>query len=340
MLGLVIETSCDETSVAVIKNGRTILSNIVSTQIDIHKEYGGVVPEIASREHTKNISYIVRQAVEEAKIQFKELSYIGVTYGPGLIGALLVGVSYAKALAYSLNIPIVKVNHIEGHIAANYLTYSELKPPFLSLVVSGGHSHLIYVKDYNDFEILGKTRDDAAGEAFDKVARVLGLEYPGGPLVSKLAKEGKPTYKLPKTKFEEGYDFSFSGVKTSVINIAHKEGENLNKADMAASFEENITDVLVSNTLKLMKDKNIDTVVLAGGVSANTVLRDKLKNSCNQLGYNCYIPDLRYCTDNAAMIASSAYYKYSLAKDKSIFDISNNLELNAIAHLKVGSDCI
>lgn len=336
MLGLVIETSCDETAVAIIKEGRELLSNVVSTQIDIHKAYGGVVPEIASRTHTKNISYIVRQAIDEAGVEFSDLTYIGVTYGPGLIGALLVGVSYAKALAYSLNIPLVKVNHIEGHIAANYLTHKELKPPFLSLVVSGGHSHLIYVKDYNEFEILGKTRDDAAGEAFDKVARVLGLEYPGGPLVSKLALEGKAIYNLPKTKFEDSYDFSFSGVKTAVINIAHKEADKLNKADMAASFEENITDVLVNNTLKLMKDKNIDTVVLAGGVSANTVLRSKLKSNCEDLGYNCYIPDLKYCTDNAAMIASSAYYKYSLTEDKSIFDIKNNLQLNAIAHLKVG----
>lgn len=221
MIGLSIETSCDETSVAIIENGRKVLSNIVSTQIDIHKEFGGVVPEIASRKHLTNISYVVNEAIKEAKISFDDLDYIGVTYGPGLIGALLVGVSYAKSLAYSLNIPIVPTHHIEGHIAANYLTYNELKPPFLALVVSGGHSHLIHVKDYSKFEIIGKTRDDAVGEAFDKVARVLGLPYPGGPEVSKLAINGKRTYTLPKTKFDN-LDFSFSGIKTAVINIAHK----------------------------------------------------------------------------------------------------------------------
>ena len=335
MLGLVIETSCDETAVAIIKDGRDIIANIVSTQIDIHKEYGGVVPEIASRTHTKNISYIVKQAVDEAKINFKDLSYIGVTYGPGLVGALLVGVSYAKSLAYSLNIPIVKVNHIEGHIAANYLTHKELKPPFLSLVVSGGHSHLIYVKEYNKFEVLAKTRDDAAGEAFDKVARVLGLDYPGGPLVSLLAQKGKNTYKLPKTKFENSYDFSFSGIKTAVINIAHKEGDKLNKEDMACSFETNISEVLVSHTMNLMKEKNIDTVTLAGGVSANKYLRKLLEDTCKQNNFKCYIPEFKYCTDNAAMIASSAYYKY-INGNKNEFNINNNLDLNAVASLKVG----
>ena len=335
MLGLVIETSCDETAVAIIKGGRDILSNVVSSQIDIHKEYGGVVPEIASRTHTKNISYIVRQALDEANVEFKDLTYIGVTYGPGLIGALLVGVAYAKSLAYSLNIPIVKVNHIEGHIAANYLTYKELTPPFLSLVVSGGHSHLILVKDYNKFEILGKTRDDAAGEAFDKVARVLGLNYPGGPLVSKLAKEGKNTYKLPKTKFENSYDFSFSGIKTAVINLAHKEGGNLNKADMACSFETNISEVLVEHTISLMKDRNINTVTLAGGVSANTYLRELLVQTCKENDFKCYIPEFKYCTDNAAMIASAAYYKY-IDGNKEDFLIENNLELNAVANLKIG----
>ncbi len=336
MLGLVIETSCDETSAAVIKGGREILSNIVSTQIDIHKQYGGVVPEIASRAHTKNISYIIRQAIDEASVQLKDLEYIGVTYGPGLVGALLVGVSYAKALAYSLNIPIVKVNHIEGHIAANYLTHKTLTPPFLSLVVSGGHSHLIYVEDYDKMEILAKTRDDAVGEAFDKVARVLSLEYPGGPLVSRLAKEGKPTYKLPKTKFEDSYDFSFSGIKTAVINIAHKEKDNLNKADMACSFETNVAEVLTDNTLAIMKEKGITKVALAGGVSANDYLRNMLATKCAENNFECYIPELKYCTDNAAMIASAAYYKYISSKDKSEFDISNNLELNAVANLKIG----
>ena len=335
MLGLVIETSCDETAVAIIKDSREIIANVVSTQIDIHKEYGGVVPEIASRTHTKNISYIVKQAIDEAKVTFKDIDYIGVTYGPGLVGALLVGVAYAKSLAYSLNIPIVKVNHIEGHIAANYLTHKELKPPFLSLVVSGGHSHLVYVKGYNDFEILGKTRDDAAGEAFDKVARVLGLEYPGGPLVSMLAKQGKNTYKLPKTKFENSYDFSFSGIKTAVINIAHKEGDKLSKADMACSFETSIAEVLVDHTISLMKEKGLKIVTLAGGVSANTYLRQLLIKTCNENNFKCYVPEFKYCTDNAAMIASSAYYKFTEG-NKEDFNITNNLELNAMANLKIG----
>lgn len=331
MLGLTIETSCDETSVAILRDGRYVLANIVSTQIEIHKLYGGVVPEIASREHVNNISFVVEEAINKANIKFSDLDYIGVTYGPGLIGALLVGVSYAKALAYALNIPIVPTHHIAGHIAANYLTYQELKPEFLSLVVSGGHSHLILVHDYTDFEILGKTRDDAVGEAFDKVARVLGLNYPGGPEVSKLAVNGKPTYKLPKTKFDN-YDFSFSGIKTAVINIAHKEGEKLNKADMAASFENTVCEELVSNTLRIMKDRNLNKIVLAGGVSANRVLRKMLEEEATKLGYEVYMPDLKYCTDNAAMIGSAAYYNFIAGKK---YDIKEKLDLNAIANLRI-----
>ena len=231
MIGLSIESSCDETAVAILKDGREVLANVVSTQIDIHKKYGGVVPEIASREHILHISYVVKEALDKAKLKFKDLDYIGVTYGPGLIGALLVGVSYAKSLAYALNIPIVPTHHISGHIAANYLTYPDLKPPFLALVVSGGHTHLINIKDYTKFEIIGKTRDDAVGEAFDKVARTMGLPYPGGPQVSNLAQNGKLTYKLPKTKFDN-YDFSFSGIKTAVINLVHKEKDNLSKENL------------------------------------------------------------------------------------------------------------
>lgn len=272
MICLGIESSCDETSVAIVKNGREVLANVVSTQIPIHKKFGGVVPEIASRKHLTNIAFVVKEALDNAKLDFKDIDYIGVTYGPGLIGALLVGVAYAKSLAYALNIPIVPTHHIEGHIAANYLTYESLKPPFMALVVSGGHTHLINVKDYTDFEIIGKTRDDAVGEAFDKVARVLGLPYPGGPEVSKLAREGEFTYKLPKTKFDN-YDFSFSGIKTAVINIAHKEGENLKREDLACSFEETVTDELVDTCIKAMKDLNINKVVLAGGVSANLVFK-------------------------------------------------------------------
>ena len=332
MICLGIESSCDETSVAIVKNGREVLANVVSTQIPIHKKFGGVVPEIASRKHLTNIAFVVKEALDNAKLDFKDIDYIGVTYGPGLIGALLVGVAYAKSLAYALNIPIVPTHHIEGHIAANYLTCDNLKPPFMALVVSGGHTHLIYVKDYTDFEIIGKTRDDAVGEAFDKVARVLGLPYPGGPEVSKLAREGEFTYKLPKTKFDN-YDFSFSGIKTAVINIAHKEGENLKREDLACSFEETVTDELVDTCIKAMKDLNINKVVLAGGVSANLVLRDKLLKATKNRDYECFLPDLKYCTDNAAMIASAAHYNYVCGKS---FDIKDKLDLNAIANLKIG----
>ena len=332
MICLGIESSCDETSVAIVKNGREVLANVVSTQIPIHKKFGGVVPEIASRKHLTNIAFVVKEALDNANLDFKDIDYIGVTYGPGLIGALLVGVAYAKSLAYALNIPIVPTHHIEGHIAANYLTYENLKPPFMALVVSGGHTHLIYVKDYTDFEIVGKTRDDAVGEAFDKVARVLGLPYPGGPEVSKLARDGEFTYKLPKTKFDN-YDFSFSGIKTAVINIAHKEGEKLKREDLACSFEETVTDELVDNCLRAMKDLKINKVVLAGGVSANLVLREKLLKASKQRNYECFLPDLKYCTDNAAMIASAAHYNYICGKS---FDIKDKLDLNAIANLKIG----
>ena len=332
MICLGIESSCDETAVAIIQDGRKVLANVVSTQIPIHKKFGGVVPEIASRKHLTNIAFVVKQALDDANLDFKDIDYIGVTYGPGLIGALLVGVAYAKSLAYALNIPIVPTHHIAGHIAANYLTYPELKPPFMALVVSGGHSHLIYVKDYTEFEIVGKTRDDAVGEAFDKVARVLGLPYPGGPEVSKLAREGKFTYNLPKTKFEN-YDFSFSGIETAVINIAHKEGEKLNRADLACSFEQTVTDELVQNCMQAMKDLKINKVVLAGGVSANLVLRDKLQRASKERGYECYLPDLKYCTDNAAMISSAAHYNYISGK---YYNIEDKLDLNAVANLKIG----
>lgn len=332
MIGLSIESSCDETSVAIIKNGRNVLSNIISTQIEIHKQFGGVVPEIASRKHLTNISYVVKEALDKANVTFEDIDYIGVTYGPGLIGALLVGVSYAKSLAYSLNIPIVPTHHIEGHIAANYLTYENLKPPFLALVVSGGHSHLIFVKDYTKFEIIGKTRDDAVGEAFDKVARVLSLPYPGGPEVSKLAMEGKNTYKLPKTKFDN-LDFSFSGIKTAVINIAHKEKEKLRKEDLACSFEQTVCEELTENAMRAMKELNLKDIVLAGGVSANRVLRKMIEEKANENGYNSYMPELKYCTDNAAMIGSAAHYNFIAGN---YFNIKDKLDLNAIANKKIG----
>lgn len=332
MICLGIETSCDETSVSIVKDGREVISNIVSTQIEIHKMYGGVVPEIASRKHLSNIAYVVEEALNTANMTFDDIDYIGVTYGPGLVGALLVGVAYAKSLAYAINKPIVPTHHIEGHIAANYLTYRDLKPPFMALVVSGGHSHLIHVKDYTNFEIIGKTRDDAVGEAFDKVARVLGLPYPGGPEVSKLAQNGKFTYKLPKTKFDN-YDFSFSGIKTSVINIAHKEGENLRREDMACSFETTVCEELTTNCFLAMKELGINKVVLAGGVSANRVLRHMIEEKAKEYGYESYMPELKYCTDNAAMIASAAHYNFINGK---YFEIKDKLDLNAKANLKIG----
>ena len=331
MICLSIESSCDETAVAIIKDKREVLANIVSTQIDIHKKYGGVVPEIASREHISNIPFVVEEALKKANITFNDIDYIGVTYGPGLVGALLVGVAYAKALAYTLNIPIVPTNHMHGHIAANYISYPDLKPPFLSLIVSGGHTNLVYVEDYTKFKMIAKTRDDAVGEAFDKVARVLGLPYPGGPEVSKLAEKGKNSYKLPKTKFDN-YDFSFSGIKTAVINLAHKEGEKLRKEDLACSFETTVCEELVDTTISVMNDLKIKKVVLAGGVSANKYLRGLLKERVNANNFEVYMPELKYCTDNAAMIGVAASYNYESGK---YFDIKDKLELNAVANLKI-----
>lgn len=331
MICLSIESSCDETAVAIIKDKREVLANIVSTQIDIHKKYGGVVPEIASREHISNIPFVVEEALKKANITFNDIDYIGVTYGPGLVGALLVGVAYAKALAYTLNIPIVPTNHMHGHIAANYISYPDLKPPFLSLVVSGGHTNLVYVEDYTKFKMIARTRDDAVGEAFDKVARVLGLPYPGGPEVSKLAEKGKNSYQLPKTKFDN-YDFSFSGIKTAVINLAHKEGEKLRKEDLACSFETTVCEELVDTTITVMRNMNLKEVVLAGGVSANSYLRKLLKQKAYENHFKVYMPELKYCTDNAAMIGVAASYNYELGK---YFDIKNKLELNAVANLKI-----
>ncbi len=323
-----VESSCDETSVSVVKNGREVSSNVISSQIEIHKLYGGVVPEIASRNHVENISIVIKEALEEAKITFEDIDAIAVTYGPGLVGALLVGVSAAKGLAYALNKPLVGVHHIEGHIAANYIQNKELKPPFISLVISGGHTHLIHVKDYTNFEILGRTRDDAVGEAFDKVARVIGLGYPGGPKIDKLAKEGKITYKFPRVHFEN-LDFSFSGVKTAVINTVHNSKEEINKADLCISFEEAVSDVLTQNSIKALKQTGLDKLVLAGGVAANTYIREKLENELSKNGYKLYYPSNILCTDNAAMIASAGYYRYLNG------DISS-LDLNAIANLKIG----
>ncbi len=326
ILTLGIESSCDETSVAVVKNGREILSNIIDTQIPIHEKYGGVVPEIASRNHIEAISRVTKLALKEANVEFKDIDAITPTYGPGLVGALLVGVSYAKALSYAINKPLVGVNHIQGHIAANYLTYPELEPPFLCLLVSGGNTQIVYVKNYTEFEVLGKTRDDAIGEAFDKVARVVGLNYPGGPKVDKLAKEGEPNIKLPKTHFENSLDFSFSGIKTAVININHNT-KDINKADLCASFEKTVTEVLIENIEKAIKQTGMKSLAIAGGVSANSYIRSQiLKLQSKDL--KIYMPDLKLCTDNAAMIASAGYYNFINGK-------RDELDLNAVPNLKL-----
>lgn len=324
---LAIESSCDETSVAIVKNGRDVLSNIIATQIDIHKKYGGVVPEIASRNHVENITYVVKEAIEKAEIKLEDVDIIGCTYGPGLVGALLVGLSTAKAMAYALNKPLVGVHHIEGHIAANYITHKELTPPYLCLVVSGGHSHLVYVEDYTKFNVLGKTRDDAVGEAFDKVSRAVGLGYPGGPIIDKMAKEGKPTYKLPRTHFEN-LDFSFSGVKTAVLNLINKE-KDLNVNDLCASFEEAVTDVLIENVLRAVDELNVSKVAIAGGVSANSYLRERMQKIGSMHNLKIYYPELILCTDNAAMIGAAAYYNFLAGKVSS-------LDLNAVPNLKIG----
>lgn len=326
ILTLGIETSCDETSVAVVKNGRKVLSNIIDTQIPIHEKYGGVVPEIASRNHVEAISRVTKLALKQAGIEFKDIDAITPTYGPGLVGALLVGVSYAKALSFAINKPLVGVNHIQGHIAANYLTYNELKPPFICLLISGGNTQIVHVKDYTEFEILGKTRDDAIGEAFDKVARVVGLEYPGGPKVDKLAKEGQPNIKLPKTHFENSLDFSFSGIKTAVININHNN-KDINKADLCASFEKAVTEVLIENVQKALEQTNVKDLAIAGGVSANSYIRNEILKLQNEK-LKIYMPDMKLCTDNAAMIASAGYYNFINGK-------RDNLNLNAIPNLKL-----
>lgn len=326
IITLGIESSCDETSVSVVKNGREVLSNVIDTQIPIHEKYGGVVPEIASRNHIEAITRVTKKALEEANLAFDDIDAITPTYGPGLVGALLVGLSYAKALSYAIDKPLVGVNHIEGHIAANYITYKELEPPFLCLIVSGGHTHLVHVKSYTDFEILGKTRDDAIGEAFDKVARVVGLGYPGGPKVDKLAKEGTPNIQIPKTHFDN-LDFSFSGIKTAVINLNHKD-PNINKADLCASFQKTVTEILIDNVKKAISQTGINKVVLAGGVSANSYIREKFLELKNE-EIEIYTPDIKLCTDNAAMIASAGYYRY-INGDRS------SLELNAIPNLKLG----
>lgn len=322
-----IESSCDETSAAIVVNGRRVLSNVINSQIDIHTIYGGVVPEIASRCHVEVINQVVKEAIKKANMQLEDIDVVSCTYGPGLVGALLVGVSYAKGLAYALQKPLVGVNHIEGHIAANYITYPELEPPFLCLIISGGHTHLVKIINYTDFEILGRTKDDAIGESYDKVARVIGLGYPGGPKIDKLAYEGNVNIELPKSKIE-GLNFSFSGIKTAVINLHHKNPE-INKADLCASFEKVTTEMLIDNVIKAVEENKIRKVVLAGGVSANTYIRKEFKKLGEQKNIKIYHPELKLCTDNAAMIAAAAYYNYENGK-------TSELNLNAVPNLKLG----
>lgn len=322
-----IESSCDETSVAIVKNGREILSNVINSQIKIHELYGGVVPEIASRCHTEVINEIMKESLKEANMKLEDIDGIAVTYGPGLVGALLVGVSYAKGLGFATNKPLIPVNHIEGHIAANYLTHKDLKPPFLCLIISGGHTHLVNVKDYTEFEVLGKTRDDAIGEAFDKVARVVGLGYPGGPKVDNLAKEGNPTIKLSVTHFDN-LDFSFSGIKTAVINLNHKD-PNINKADLCSSFQKAVTEMLLTNCRKAVQITDSNKLVIAGGVSRNSYIRSAFDNFQKEMNIKVYYPEPILCTDNAAMIAASGYNNY-------VKGIRGDLTLNAIPNLKIG----
>ena len=312
---LSIETSCDETSVAVVEDGRKVLTNRIYSQIDIHKKYGGVVPEIASRNHVMKLPYIIEEALEESGLGFSDLDAIAVTNGPGLVGALLIGVSEAKALAYSLGLPLIGVNHIEGHIAANFIQYPDLVPPFLTLVVSGGHSHLVMVRDYQTFEIIGKTRDDAAGEAYDKISRVLGLGYPGGPAIDSAAKKGDPhAVEFPRVFLEKGsYDFSFSGLKSAVLNYLNSKKmkeEPIVMEDVAASFQLAVIEVLVEKAIHCALEQKVDKICMAGGVSANSLLREMMREKAKENGLELYYPAPILCTDNAAMIGSMAYYNY------------------------------
>lgn len=331
---LAIESSCDETAASVVKNGRCVLSNIISSQIAIHTLYGGVVPEIASRKHIEKINQVVEAALKEADVTLDDIDAIGVTYGPGLVGALLVGVAEAKAIAYAKKKPLVGVHHIEGHVSANYIEHPDLEPPFLCEIISGGHTHLVIVKDYGSFEILGRTRDDAAGEAFDKVARAIGLGYPGGPKIDKLAKEGNPhAIDFPRAHMEDApYDFSFSGVKSAVLNHLNKcrmIGEPIVEADIVASFQQAVVDVLVDNAIRAAKDYHMDRLAIAGGVASNGALRAAMEAACEKEGIRFYRPSPIFCTDNAAMIGVAAYYEYQKGT-------RHGWDLNAVPNLKLG----
>ena len=334
VLTLGIESSCDETSAAVVADGRFVLSNIISSQVEIHKPFGGVVPEIASRKHVEAIIGVIDAAVREADVSLSEIDRIGVTFGPGLIGALLVGLSAAKALSYTLSKPLVPVHHIEGHIAANFIEYKDLEPPFVCLVVSGGHSHLVLVKDYGEYEIIGRTRDDAAGEAYDKVARAIGMGYPGGPKIDAAAKKGNPNaVKFPRVFLEEdSYDFSFSGLKSAVLNYVNKQkmmGEPIVPEDIAASFQQAVVEVLVEKTIHAAKERDVKQIAMAGGVASNSALRETMRKACEKEGFYLSIPSPILCTDNAAMIGCAAYYEYMAG-------VRDGFDLNANPGLKLG----
>ena len=334
VLILAVESSCDETAAAVVKNGREVLSNVISSQIALHTLYGGVVPEIASRKHIEKINQVIEEALSQAGVRLGDITAIGVTYGPGLVGALLVGVAEAKAISFAAGIPLVGVHHIEGHICANYIENPDLEPPFLCLVVSGGHTHLVRVVDYGKYEILGRTRDDAAGEAFDKVARAIGLGYPGGPKIDKLAKEGNPeAIAFPRAKLVDAeYDFSFSGLKSAVLNYLNgcrMKGEPICEADVAASFQRAVTDVLVEHAVHGAKEFGMDKLAIAGGVASNSALRAAMAEACAKEGIRFYHPSPIFCTDNAAMIGVAAYYEY-MAGTRS------GLDLNAVPNLRLG----
>lgn len=334
VLILAIESSCDETAAAVVKNGREVLSNIISSQIDIHTLYGGVVPEIASRKHVENINPVIKEALVQAEVTLDDIDAIGVTYGPGLVGALLVGVAEAKAIAFAADKPLVGVHHIEGHISANYIENIDLEPPFICLVVSGGHTHLVVVNDYGEYEVIGKTRDDAAGEAFDKVARAIGLGYPGGPKIDRLAKEGDMNaIDFPRaTVAGAPLDFSFSGLKSAVLNYINSckmKNMEYNRADIAASFQKAVVDVLVSHALSACEQHNIHKLAIAGGVAANSAIRNRMQDMCKKQGITFYCPSNILCTDNAAMIGAAAYYEY-------VRGVRHGYDLNAVPNLKLG----
>lgn len=333
IITLSIESSCDETSIAVLKNGREVLSNVVNTQIELHKKFGGVVPEVASRKHIENIDEVLDEALKQANITLNDADHIAVTYGPGLAGALLVGLSYAKALAYTTGKPLVGVNHIEGHVSANYIAHKDLKPPFITLIVSGGHTHLVEVKNYGEYEILGRTRDDASGEAFDKIARAMELGYPGGPIIDKLAKQGnKNAIDFPRAYLDDGYDFSFSGLKSAVLNYLNAKKmkkEDIIVEDVCASFQEAVVEVLSNKAIKAAMEKGYNTIALAGGVACNSALREKITELGKTKNIDIKYPPIDLCTDNAAMIGCAGYYNFINGR-------RDDMSLNAVPNLRIG----